>query len=79
MILYNNNYLPLIYVHVYKNYRYNHIATFSVQTIYLNEVLYSKIGLNHGRVHDIVIIYEYIKLFNGDFLRCKGHQLVSLL
>ena len=46
MILYNNNYLPLIYVYVYKNYRYNHIATFSVQTIYLSDVLYSKIGLN---------------------------------
>jgi len=42
MILYNNNYLPLIYVHVYKNYRYNHVATFSVQTIYLSEV---KLGL----------------------------------
>ena len=46
MMLYNNNYLPLIYVHVYKNYRYNYVATFSVQTIYLSEVLYSKIGLN---------------------------------
>ena len=46
MILYNNNYLPLIYVHVYKNYKYNHVATFSVQTIYLSEVLYHKIGLN---------------------------------
>ena len=34
MILYNNNYLPLIYVHVYKNYKYNHVATFSVQPIY---------------------------------------------
>ena len=46
IILYNNNYLLLIYVNVYKNYRYNHVATFSVQTIYLSEVLYRKIGLN---------------------------------
>jgi len=46
MILNNINYLPLIYVHVYKNYRYNYVATFSVQTIYLSEVLCSKIGLN---------------------------------
>jgi len=46
MILYNNNYLPLLYVHVYKDYMYNYVATFSVQTIYLSEVLYSKIGIH---------------------------------
>ena len=40
---------------------------------------YATYEVSHGRVHDIVIIYEYIKLFNGDFLRCKGHQVVSLL
>jgi hypothetical protein len=56
MMLYNNNYLPLIYVHVYKNYGYNYVATFSVQTIYLSEVLYSKIGLN-------LFVFSKLQLF----------------
>ena len=40
-ILYDNNYLPSIYVHIYKNYKHYYVATFSVQTMYLNEILYS--------------------------------------